>query len=178
VKKNNIWVVSFCLSTLVVSCSQSEQEKIEYKQVETKELNSSNKVYLDKNPAMKIEGIEKNIEQAKLVDHNLSNKTLSFNGEKYLYDGKNLRKGSEVRNIYMSEKGRVKGTFVIVAKAEKILTIAVKSQTKIAKNTFRLVPQQTDDLMTFYHQLLLNKSIVSVELEVDYSRALTDAAEY
>lgn len=161
-KKNKILVVGFLLSTLVVSCSQSKHEKIsENKSSDEKVLKSDNETYIGKSKDIKIE----NVERSKL----LGQRTISFNGEKYLFDGEKLRKGSQVRNIHMSEQGRIKGTFVIVVKAGEILNLPFKSKTKIAKDTFRLIPAQDDDLMTAYKQLLADKNLIRVELEVDYS---------
>ena len=174
-KKDKLLILGFCLSALVVSCSKSEREDVsESNDSNEKLLKSDNETHIDKSKIVTKKGLEKNTERAALV----GKRTISFNGEKYLFDGKNLRKGSKVRNIYMSETGTIKGTFVVVAKAGEILDLSFKSKTKIAKDTFRLIPAQADDLMTIYNELLLNKSIAIVELEVMYSGKNGGALEY
>ncbi len=169
--KNIILVAGLCLSVLAVSCSQSEHEEISEPTSSGEQLRKSNDgTYLDKsNIASK-----NNIKKSTL----LGKKTISFNGEKYLFDGDKLKKGSLVRNIYMSESGRIKGTIVIVVKAGEILNISIKNKKKIAKDTFRLVPEQTDDLMAIYNKLLINDSIAIAELEVVYSGKESGALEY
>tara|TARA_R110001592_G_scaffold55647_3_gene169902 strand:+ start:7891 stop:8418 length:528 start_codon:yes stop_codon:yes gene_type:complete len=175
VKKDKLLILAFCLSALLVSCSQSEHEEVpESKSFDEKPLKSDDNAYIDESKITAIKKVEKNTERAALV----GKRTISFNGEKYLFDEKKLRKGSKVRNIYMSETGTIKGTFVVVAKAGEILDLSFKSKTKIAKDTFRLIPAQADDLMTIYNELLLNKSIAIVELEVMYSGGNGGALEY
>ena len=174
-KKDKLLILAFCLSALLVSCSQSEHEEVpESKSFDEKPLKSDDNAYIDKSKITAIKKVEKNIEQPAL----LGKRTISFNGEKYLFDGEKLRKGSKVRNINMSESGRIKGSIVVVAKAGEILDLSFKSKTKIAKDTFRLIPAQADDLMTIYNELLLNKSIAIVELEVMYSGRNGGALEY
>lgn len=174
-KNNNVLIVGFFLSVLIVSCSQSAIEEVsDNKSYEEKRLKSANETHIDKNTSATKKELEKNKDRPTLF----GNRTVSFNGEKYLVDGAKLRKGSQVRNIHMSEKGRIKGTFVVVLKAGETLDISFKSMTKIAKDTFRLIPAQTDDLMAIYNELLLNKSIARVELEIVYSGEKSDVATY
>ena len=174
-KQNKSLVVGFCLSALAVSCSQSEPDKeSERKKSDGKLIESADETYIDTNKRVTKNGLKKNIEQLSV----LGKKTISFNGGKYLFDGKKLRKGSQVRHVNMSESGRVKGSFVVVTKAGGTLGVSFKSKTKIAKNTFRIIPAQTDDLMTVYKELLSNQSITLVELEVVYSGKESGALEY
>lgn len=175
VKNNKILIVGFCLGVFAVSCSKSEPEKVsKSRDLDETRLESVKEANKDKGKTAAIKKLEKNSEQPVL----LGARTISFNGEKYLFDGGKLRKGSQVRNIHMSEKGTVKGTFVVVAKAGEILDVSFKSKIKIAKDTFRLIPKQTDDLMTIYNALLLNESVAIVELEVVYSGEKGGALEY
>lgn len=170
-------MVVFCLSVFAVSCSQSEQEHTEVsssKNSDEKTLKSIKKAQIDKSKFVTKEGLQENIERPEF----LTNRTISFNGEKYLFEGKKLQKGSKVRNIHMSEYGTVKGTFVIVAKAGTTLDLSLISKTKIAKDTFRITPAKTDNLMTIYNELILNESIAIVELEVGYSGKKRIMAEY
>lgn len=172
-KNDKTLIIGFCLCALAVSCSQSESEKIpENKNTEQALTTSVNKN--DNNRRATIKEVEKSVEKPVL----LGKRTIAFNGEKYIYEGEKLRKGSRVRNIHMSEYGTVKGTFVVVAKAGKTLDLAFKRKTKIAKDTYRLMPSKTDDLMTIYNELLLNDSIAIVELEIGYSSKKSGAAEY
>lgn len=174
-RKNNTLVVGFCLSALAVSCSQAEHKDLSENKISgEKPLESVNKAYIDKNKIVESK-INKNVERPAL----LGKKTVSFNGEKYLFNGEKLRKGSQVRSIHMSEIGTVKGTFVVVvAKKGGILDVPFKNKTKIAKDTFRLVPIQTDDLMAAYNELLLKDSIAIVELEVVYNGGESGSLEY
>jgi len=175
VKNNRVLVVGFCLSALVASCSQSEHQEVsESKNTDEKLLQSDKETHSDKSKRATKEELGKNKERPIL----LGKRTISFNGEKYLFEGEKLQKGSQVRNIHMSEKGTVKGTFVVVAKAGEILDLSFKSKTKIAKDTFRLIPAKTDDLMPIYNALILNKSIARVELEIVYSGKQNDKATY
>lgn len=171
-KNNKIFLVGFCLGALAISCSQSESEQIPKKKNTDEPLLTS----VNENDKLKLATI-KTVDK-KVVQPRLSGKrTIAFNGEKYLYDGGKLRKDSRVRNIHMSEYGTVKGTFVVVVKTGKTLDLAFKRKTKIAKDTFRITPGKVDDLMTIYHELLLNEALAIVELEVGYSRK-NSKAEY
>lgn len=173
-RKNKILVVGFCLGALAVSCSQAEhKDPSENKTSDKKLLESVNKAYIDKNKVVESKRNE-NVDRPAL----LGKKMVSFNGEKYLFNGEKLRKGSQVRSIHMSEIGTVKGTFVVVAKTDEILDVPFKNKTKIAKDTFRLIPAKTDDVMAIYNELLLNESIVRVELEVVYNGGKSGNLEY
>gem|GEM_PF-2055203 len=170
-----ISIIAFCFSVLLASCSQSKQEEvIENKSADKETLAISKKDNIDEKQLTTKEKLVKSLEKP----HLLAKRTISINGEKYIVEGEKFIKGTLVRNIHMSEKGRVKGTFVIVTKAVSALEQQFKSKVKIAKDTFRLTPENTDDLMTIYKQLLRNKSIDLVELEIEYSGAKDKAATY
>jgi hypothetical protein len=156
--------MGFFLSALVVSCSQSEHEEASKNEAaENKPLILENVPHQDKSKIK--QELEKKREKP-ILSHK---RTISLNGEKYLFEDEKLQKGSQVRNIHMSEKGRIKGTFVVITKTEKIAGISFKSKTKIAKDTFRLIPMQNDDLLDIYKILLADKSLIRVEIEIDYS---------
>jgi len=175
VKKIKILVVGFCLSALAVSCSKSEHEKVsEINKSDEKTLTSRNELNKVESRDKSLKSVQKSTDKLPL----LGKRTISFNGGKYLFEGEKLRKGSQVRNIHMSESGTVKGTIVIVAKSGETLDLEFKFKTKIAKDTFRIAPAETDDLMTVYNELLTNKAILIVELEVEYSGKKSDALEY
>lgn len=169
-RDNKIIIVGFLLSTLVVSCSQSEPKKVSAnKNLAVKQVESVDETSVGKS---KLDG-QKKVEKKKEHTALLGKRTVSFNGEKYLFDGRKLQQGSKVRGIHMSESGRVKGSIVVVVKEGKILDISFmnfKSKTKIAKNTFRLIPNQTDDLLTVYKKLSSNNSISIAELEIVYGK--------
>lgn len=152
------------LSALVVSCSQSEREEASINEtLENKTLISENVLHQDKSK------IKQKLEKIRDKPVLLYKRTISLNGEKYIFEDEKLQKGSQVRSIHMSEKGRVKGTFVVITKTGKIADISFKSKTKIAKDTFRLIPMKYDDLMGVYKRLLADKSLIRVEIEIDYS---------
>jgi len=156
--------MGFFLSALIVSCSKSEREEAAKNEVaENKPLILENVPHQDKSKIK--QELERNRDKP-ILSHK---RTISLNGEKYLFEDEKLQKGSQVRNIHMSEKGRVKGTFVVITKAGKIADISFKSKTKIAKDTYRLIPMQNDDLLDIYKTLLADKSLIRVEIEIDYS---------
>jgi len=156
--------MGFFLSALLVSCSQSEREEVSKNEAaESKPLILENVPHQDKSKIKR--ELEKNREKP-VLSHK---RTISLNGEKYLFEDEKLQKGSQVRNIHMSEKGRIKGTFVVITKTGKVAGISFKSKTKIAKDTFRLIPMKNDDLLDIYKTLLADKSLIRVEIEIDYS---------
>ncbi len=166
-------LIGFCMVAAVISCSQSEPDNVSEKnnvqqQVQTPVKGNS------PNKPIAIKSTKHNV-----VKPSLSGKTtISVNGDKYIVEGGKLRKGSRVQSIHMSEYGTVTGAFVVVAKPGKIPNLSFKRKTKIAKDTFRVVPTKTDDLMTIYHELLLNESISIVEMEISYHGKKSDAAYY
>ena len=161
-------MIGFSLSMLVTACSQSKQEEVaESKSTDKGTPTINKKNYPDKSELAKKDELVQGIEESRLI----TKSTISLNGEKYIIEGGILRQGAVVQNINMSEKGRVKGTFVIVTKSNLVLEPTFKSKMKIAKDTFRLTPMNTDDLKVAYKQLLRNKSIDLVELEIEYSGA-------
>lgn len=165
-KNKNVLITGFFLSALVVSCSQSEREEAPKNETsENKPLILENVPHQDKS---KIK-IKQESEQSRDKPVMSNKRTISLNGEKYLFEDEKLQKGSQVRNIHMSEKGRIKGTFVVITKTGEIADISFKSKTKIAKDTFRLLPMQSDDLLNIYKILLADKSLTRVEIEIDYS---------
>jgi len=166
VKNKNILILGFFLSALVVSCSQSEhEEEAKNETTEKKPLIQENVPYQGKSKINIKQESEHNREKP-VLSHK---RTISLNGEKYIFEDEKLQKGSQVRNIHMSEKGRIKGTFVVITKTGKIAGLSFKSKTKIAKDTFRLIPMQNDDLLDIYKILLADKSLTRVEIEIDYS---------
>ncbi len=72
----------------------------------------------------------------------------------------------------MSEYGTVKGTFVVISKGSgKFLVFAhTKKITPIAKNTYRLEPEDGFDFNEYYRSLLNSARFEQVEMEIDYSQ--------
>jgi len=106
----------------------------------------------------------KNLNQARSV---------SINGEKFRTTTWPVIKGSTVYNVLMKEKGRIKGTFVVVLTEGKALSASINDSftiNKIAKNTFNLLPNNRKilDMMQEYKRLL-QEGFHIVEMEVDYS---------
>jgi hypothetical protein len=164
VKNKNVLILGLFLSALVVSCSQSEREEA------SKNETSKNKALTLKNvPHQDKSEIKQELEKSREKPILSNKKTISLNGEKYLIEDEKLQKGSQVRNIHMSEKGRIKGTFVVITKTGKVAGISLKNKVKIAKDTFRLIPMQNDNLLDIYKTLLADKSLSRVEMEIDYS---------
>lgn len=165
-KNKNVLIIGGFLSALVVSCSQSEREEAPINETsENKPLISESALHQDKSKIKIKQELEKNRDNPVPSQK----RTISLNGDKYIFEGEIIQKGSQVHNIHMSEKGRIKGTFVVISKTGKITAIPVKSKTKIAKNTFRLTPMENADLMDVYKILLADKNLTRVEIEIDYS---------
>jgi len=106
----------------------------------------------------------KNLNQARSV---------SINGEKFRTTTWPVIKGSTVYNVLMKEKGKIKGTFVVVLTQGKALSDTIRESytiKKIAKNTFKLGPNNRKilDMMQEYKSLM-KESFHIVEMEVDYS---------
>jgi len=104
---------------------------------------------------------------------------VTFNGEKFEYQGGSIHQGTKLFNLAMASTGFVKGSFVVVTKPETTLNlvpVAVKSQQKIAKDTYRIVPVKGKRLEPIYRLLLANDNLSRVELEIDYSAKSKDAA--
>ncbi|QBG35356.1 hypothetical protein [Litorilituus sediminis] len=99
-------------------------------------------------------------------------KTISFNGEKFEYNGGLVTKGTKLFNFLMAEHGMVKGSFVVVTKANtklNTLPVELKAKAKLAKDTYRIIPLKGGNLQATYKQLKANKQLLQVELEIDYS---------
>lgn len=167
-------IISFCLSALTFSCSQAKHDEMsEHNNAQEHKTMEDERSELDKRKLLKSKELVKHDNE--IVSR--GSHTITFNNEKYLYNGKELKKGSQVRGIHMSEIGTIKGTFVVVTHDEN-LNALFNSKVKIAENTYRLTPIETEDLMTVYHQLLNDKSIVKVELEVMYNGKKEQAATH
>lgn len=169
--KKCVLIISFLFSALVVSCSQSEQVEIveqEQKSLDVKESKLSNEAHTNKSKIVTVRATKEELKEKPPLSKPQGERSVFFNGEKYLFTGGKLQKGSQVRNINMSESATIKGTLVVVVKASEIVDISLKHKVEIAKDTYRLTPNETDDLMTIYHELLAHKSIFSVELELLY----------
>lgn len=175
IKKNKGLLIGVCLSVLIVSCSQSESEKVpENKKSVQEPLKPINEEITNKNKVEMLKRLKENIAK----ETPIGVRTITLNGEKYLFEGEKLQKGTQVRNIHMSEFGTIKGTFVVVLMEGVTPDLSFKHKEKIAKDTFRLTPAKADDLMTIYKELLVNKSIVTVEMEVSYSGEKSGTATY
>lgn len=111
---------------------------------------------------------EKNIETKALVSNARST---SINGEKFkLFASKNIQ-GSKVFNVLMQQYGTLKGGIIVVVKGDILKSDSFEqfTLTKIAKNTFRLIPDKGLDLVVEYKKLSEMLKLEVVELEIDYS---------
>ena len=179
-KKSHILIILFCASFLVASCSQSNNEGLQTDNLaDEKPAKLNNEIVIaNNNEPLKNSSVKNSLMKETKESTKKKRKTLSFNGEKYLFGGGKLKRGSEVRSISSSEKARIRGTFVVVTQVENIPNVSVKNKIKIAKDTYRLTPSKADDLMAVYKELVLNDSITKVELELVYSGKRNNAAEY
>lgn len=173
-KSASVLIKSICLSVFIASCSQSDHKAV----VANQDANDKTATSVTENDFdISVRATKKEVEKKPVVSIKQTKKTISINGEKYIYTDDKLEKGSEVRNIKMSESGKIKGTFIVVAKAGELLEVSFKHKSIIAKDTYRITPKPTDDLITVYNQLLSNESLTRVELEVLYSK-IKEAARY
>lgn len=164
-KKASVLIMCFCLSAFIASCSQSEHKVVAKNNDDNeKAISSTTENDVDESGR----ATKKALEKKPIGPITQGKKSISINGEKYIYTDDKLQKGSEVRSLNMSESGTVKGSFVVVLRAGEVLNVSFKHVNKIAKDTYRITPSQTDDLMTVYKQLLSNESFNRVELEVVY----------
>ena len=179
-KKNNILIVSLFFNLLISSCSQSNTESVQTDNLaDEKAAKLNNEIVIaNNNEPLKNSSVKNSLMKKTKESTKKKSKTLFFNGEKYLFNGDKLKKGSQVRSIHLSEKASVRGTFVVVTKVENITNVSINTKIKIAKDTFRITPTNTDDLMAVYKELVLNDSITRVELELVYSGKRNNAAEY
>ncbi|MCP4320406.1 MAG: hypothetical protein GY787_00810 [Alteromonadales bacterium] len=164
-------LISLIFATSLLACSQADKkssatEVTNTEQVIKVEQSITQKEEVPSRKQLKLEG-NKNIPTHR-------KRTLTINGEKFAVNSAVLTKNSVVFNLNMKEKGRVKGSFVVITQPDKALNIKglnLKYSNKIAKDTFRLVPVQGENLLVIYQQLLADKSLTRVELEIDYSPA-------
>jgi hypothetical protein len=105
---------------------------------------------------------------------------VKLNGEIFNAESRNLYKGARVFNVLMSEFGLLKGTFVVVTRADTAECNLEHYQSKlIAKNTFRLTPIATDSSLVYLYQQLKKEGRFSVvEIEVDYSKQKPTPSSY
>jgi hypothetical protein len=131
---------------------------------------------LSKNESQKIQLKELNTQPK---SERLTKKTsFKLNNEKFTAEKTVLHKGDRVYNLFMSEFGVLKGTFVVVTQADvtELILENYKSEL-IAKNTFRLTPIATDSsLVDLYKQLKKVERFSVVEIEIDYSKQNSQSA--
>ena len=100
-------------------------------------------------------------------------KSLFINGEKLIVHGTTLKKGTNVYSPSIRQIGVVKGSIVVVTKQltgnQLTAKYKISSITEIAKNTFQLIPEDSEDLYDFYQTLMNTELIDRVELAIDYS---------
>jgi hypothetical protein len=165
---------SFCL---LLACDKQAEDSKATKPLEKDEhtlseetVKASDKPELNNKVNLKN---KKFIADKELVDKK-TKKTLLINGEKFIVHGTVLEKGTKVFSPSIQQVGIVNGSIVIVTSTfdANQLTAAYKlsSITEIAKNTFRLTPDDSADLYRFYQSLTNSTEIEQVELSIDYSR--------
>ncbi|MFT5758237.1 MAG: hypothetical protein ACI9LM_002976 [Alteromonadaceae bacterium] len=118
--------------------------------------------------------------RAELSKEHSHKRSMILNGEKFTLHAASFNQGSKVYNIQMREYGLVKGSIVVVSTQPMHvdeLRSPMTKVVKIAKNTFRLTPEKTVELISFYKDLITSKRFSVVEMEIDYSPIKT-TAEY
>ena len=160
-------------ATSLLACSQVDKKSSSAAVTTTEQVT---KVEVESSPTQ--QEVVASKKQLKLKENEnlplVRKRTLTINGEKFEVNSAVLTKNSMLLNLSMKEKGRAKGSFVVITQADTALNIKglkLKYSNKIAKDTFRLVPVQGENLLVIYQQLLADKSLTRVELEIDYSPA-------
>ena len=172
------YLLSFILATSLFACIPTEKrtDAVEVNSEEVKEDKFTTKQLISTNSSVKETSIKNKSTQVKKSV--FGKKTLSFNGEKFEYSGGLVTKGTKLFNIQMAESGKVKGSFVVVTKpsVELVTTpVELKSKAKLAKDTYRVIPEKGQNLQAIYKLLKANKQLLQVELEIDYSPKSTIA---
>jgi len=93
-------------------------------------------------------------------------KSIYINDHKFILLDNEFKKGKRVFNLSNKEKGRIKGSIVVVATNEMRLSATVK---KIADKTFLIIPQPGESLQQLYDKLKIDEQYTTVELQIDYS---------
>jgi hypothetical protein len=117
---------------------------------------------------------------AKYLKERSYKRSIMLNGEKFTLHSDTFGKGSKVYNRQIKEYGLIKGSIVVVSRKPtyaKDLQYPMVEVVEIAKNTFRLRPEKTVELMLFYKNLIRSKRFSVVEMQVDYSQ-IKERAEY
>lgn len=101
----------------------------------------------------------------KLTNTVQKGKSIWINKQKFKLLSDEIMKGAKVYNLSIKQVGVIKGTIVVVTKSSTSLVNAKK----IAKNTFRLIPNKEETLHDLYKNLIKHKEYKTIELEIDYS---------
>ena len=99
--------------------------------------------------------------------------SLQLNGAKFIAASTPLAKGTRVFNPEMSQDGVLKGSFVVQSESGLDSLRTLYSIKQIASETYRLIPTGEDiDLLVMYKSLQQDVSLRTVEIEIDYGRAI------
>lgn len=168
---------------LLTACSdKKEEESVIEKHVSSEEVSS-----LEQDVSAKIENGKQTIVgdnklivkgekdlTKQVIDRNKNtgkSKNVMINEQKFELQSDELLKGAKVFNFLMSQSGIVKGTFVVILNNVETLsrfdnTAEIK---EIAKNTYRLTPENDANFSEYYKLLQKAKQFQRVEMEIDYS---------
>lgn len=94
-------------------------------------------------------------------------KYVHLNNQKFKLLTQEVMMGGKIFNLSTQEKGTIKGSIVVVT--ESFISIPVVGSKKIAKDTFRLTPDDKKTLHELYKNLIKDEKYTIVELEIDYS---------
>jgi len=94
-------------------------------------------------------------------------KYVHLNNQKFKLLTQEVMIAGRVFNLSTQEKGIIKGSIVVVTKS--FTSIPAVSSKKIAKDTFRLTPDDKKALHQLYKNLIKDEKYNIVELEIDYS---------
>jgi len=108
---------------------------------------------------------------------NLKNESTSIkqviylNNQKFKLLTQEVIIGGKVFNLLTKEEGTIRGSIVVVT--ENFTSILAVDSKKIAKDTFRLTPNDKQKLHELYRNLIKDKKYNVIELEIDYSPTST-----
>ena len=176
-------LLTILCSMLLLACTDEQENTSENTAEKTAELTTEN-LALNNEDKKDIELLtlteDKKNKLTDLLKKHGSKQSIILNKEKFTLLSNIFAKGAKVYNIAMGESGLVKGTIVVVSIGEVIAEDIQYPNTeviKIAKSTFRLIPDNNVVMMDFYKALINSKRFSVVEMEIDYS-PIKKLAEY
>jgi len=166
-------------AVLLTACSDKKDESVNENhessgQVSSLEPTESTEIKEEELSQVADEAVRKSKKElsTQVFDRNKNkSKNVMINKQKFELQSDELIKGAKVFNFLMSQSGIVKGTFVVII--NNLETLSRFDNTaeinEIAKNTYRLTPENDANFSEYYKLLQGAKQFKRVEMEIDYS---------